>query len=54
MQIGGWKDAATMHNIYTHLAQQDIAKRAQDFSDYFDEEKRKQKVESGDAAGDKK
>jgi len=54
MQIGGWKDAATMHNIYTHLAQQDIAKRAQDFSDYFDEEKRKQKAESGDAAGDKK
>lgn len=43
MQIGGWKDSATMHNIYTHLAKQDIAKRAQDFSDYFDEEKRKAK-----------
>ncbi len=44
MQIGGWKDSATMHNIYTHLAQRDIAKRAQDFSDYFDAEKRKAKI----------
>ena len=40
-EIGGWKDLATMHKIYTHLAQRDIAKRSQDFSDYFDAEKRK-------------
>lgn len=43
MQIGGWKDAATMHKIYVHLAQRDIAKCAQDFSDYFDADKRKAK-----------
>jgi len=36
MEIGGWKDSTTMHNIYTHLAEKDIAKRAQDFSNYFD------------------
>jgi hypothetical protein len=30
-----------MRNIYTHLAQADIAKRAKDFSDYFDQTKRK-------------
>lgn len=35
MEIGGWKDAGTMHGIYTHLAQKDIAKRSQDFSNYF-------------------
>jgi len=29
-----------MHKIYTHLAQKDIAKRAQDFSNYFDPNKR--------------
>lgn len=34
-EIGGWNDLATMRNIYTHLSQQDIAKRAQDFSNYF-------------------
>lgn len=53
-EIGGWKDLSTMHKIYTHLAQRDIAKRAQDFSDYFDEEKRKEKAKSGDKGGDKK
>lgn len=52
-EIGGWKDLSTMHKIYTHLAQRDIAKRAQDFSDYFDEEKRKEKAKSGDESGDK-
>lgn len=40
-EIGGWNDLTTMRNIYTHLAQADIAKRAQDFSDYFDQTKRK-------------
>ena len=40
-EIGGWNDLSTMHNIYTHLAQKDIQKRSQDFSDYFDTKKRK-------------
>ena len=40
-EIGGWNDLSTMRNIYTHLSQSDIAKRAQDFSDYFDQNKRK-------------
>ena len=35
MEIGGWKDAGTMNKIYTPLAQRDIAKRAQDFSNFF-------------------
>lgn len=35
-EIGGWNDLATMHNIYTHLAEKDIAKRGQQFVDYFD------------------
>lgn len=34
-EIGGWDDLATMHNIYTHIAQADIAKRSQDFQNYF-------------------
>lgn len=42
-EIGGWDDLGTMHKIYTHLAQKDIAKRAQDFCDYFDPEKRRKK-----------
>ena len=40
-EIGGWNDLSTMRNIYTHLSQSDIAKRARDFSDYFDQTKRK-------------
>lgn len=35
MEIGGWADDGTMHKIYTHLAQKDIAKRAQDFRNFF-------------------
>ena len=34
-EIGGWNDLSTMHKIYTHLAQRDIAKRCQDFCNYF-------------------
>lgn len=34
-QIGGWKDLGTMRKIYTHIAESDIAKHAQDFSNYF-------------------
>lgn len=39
-QIGGWKDLGTMHKIYTHIAEADIVKRSQDFSDYFDPTKK--------------
>ena len=35
MKIGGWADDETMHKIYTHLAQKDIAKQAQDFRNFF-------------------
>jgi len=41
MEIGGWADDGTMRKIYTHLAQKDIAKRAQDFSNFFDPAKKK-------------
>jgi len=37
MEIGGWSDDGTMRKIYTHLAQKDIADRAQDFSNFFAE-----------------
>lgn len=33
--IGGWDDYATMHNIYTHLAQSDLAKSASAMRDFF-------------------
>lgn len=45
-EIGGWNDLSTMRRIYTHLSQADIAKRAQDFSDYFDPAKKPQQVHS--------
>ena len=35
MEIGGWADDGTMHKIYTHLTQKDIAKRSQDFQNFF-------------------
>lgn len=41
MEIGGWADDGTMHKIYTHLAQKDIAKRSQDFRNFFDTSKQK-------------
>lgn len=34
-EIGGWSDAATVNKIYTHLAQKDIAKRSEQFSNFF-------------------
>ena len=46
-EIGGWEDLSTMHNIYTHIAQADIAKRSQDFRDYFN----KGKAENGNENG---
>ena len=46
-EIGGWNDLSTMHNIYTHLAQKDIAARSQQFCDYFSTEAiKKRKLET--------
>lgn len=44
MEIGGWEDSKTMHDIYTHLAKKDIAKRSQEFSDFFIPEDKKKKL----------
>lgn len=35
MELGGWKDEATVNKIYTHVAQKDVAKRAADFTNFF-------------------
>lgn len=40
MEIGGWADDGTMRKIYTHLSQKDIAKRAEEFSNFFNPEKK--------------
>lgn len=44
MEIGGWEDSKTMHDIYTHLAKKDIAKRSEDFSNFFLPESEKAKL----------
>lgn len=36
MRIGGWANAATMHEIYTHLAASDVAKSASALLAYFE------------------
>ena len=36
MQIGGWANDQTMHKIYTHLAQEDLKKYAQSFTNFFE------------------
>lgn len=35
MEIGGWSDYSTMRKIYTHISQDDIAERAEQFSNFF-------------------
>ena len=35
MEIGGWGDSKTMHDIYTHLAEKDIAKRSELLANFF-------------------
>lgn len=35
MEIGGWSDLGTMRKVYTHIAQKDIDKRTQDFTNFF-------------------
>lgn len=52
-EIGGWKDLGTMHKIYTHLAERDIAKRSQEFTDYFTPEAMK-KRQIGNGVGNEK
>lgn len=34
-EIGGWSDLSTVHKIYTHIAQKDIAKRSEQLQAYF-------------------
>ena len=34
-EIGGWEDSKTMHDIYTHLAEKDIAARSELLSNFF-------------------
>lgn len=50
MEIGGWADDGTMRKIYTHLSQKDIAKRAEDFSNFF-ENKNEKKSDNGNENG---
>ena len=52
-EIGGWNDLSTMHNIYTHLAEKDIAKRSKDFCDYFTTEALKNR-QIGNTIGNRK
>jgi len=35
MQIGGWSDYSTVMRIYTHLAQKDVSKHAQEITQFF-------------------
>lgn len=36
MEIGGWANDQTMHKIYTHIAQQDVASHAKSFTSFFE------------------
>lgn len=40
MEIGGWANDQTMHKIYTHLAEEDIASRAAAFVAFFNPDKK--------------
>jgi len=35
MEIGGWADATTMHNIYTHIAQSDITRYQTAMTEFY-------------------
>ena len=35
MEIGGWSDSTTMHNIYTHIAKSDITRYQTKMTDFF-------------------
>jgi len=36
MEIGGWEDPATMHNIYTHIAKQDITRYKTEMAAFYE------------------
>lgn len=38
MSMGGWKDLDTMMKVYTHLAQMDVDKYANEMTSFFDDE----------------
>lgn len=38
MEIGGWADNQTMHKIYTHISQQQVADHAKALTAFFDQE----------------
>ena len=38
MEIGGWSDSQTMHNIYTHIAGYDISERAKQMTAFYEDE----------------
>lgn len=52
-EIGGWRDLGTMHKIYTHLAERDIAKRSREFTDYFNPEAIKKRQIGNDNGNEK-
>ena len=37
MELGGWSDYRTMKKIYTHISQADIAKRAEQITNFFND-----------------
>lgn len=41
MEIGGWSDPGTMHKIYTHIAQSDIARYQTAMADFYSKKKDK-------------
>ena len=45
MEIGGWADQATMHNIYTHIARSDVAFYESALGDFFANKNANKKTE---------
>lgn len=35
MEIGGWSDSKTMHDIYTHIAQYDVSERVEQMTKFY-------------------
>lgn len=54
MQIGGWADTGTMHKIYTHIAQQDIAQYSGAMADFYSQKPQKKKKNANKNANKKK
>ncbi|MDD6078067.1 MAG: tyrosine-type recombinase/integrase, partial [Clostridiales bacterium] len=34
--VGGWKDSATVHKIYTHISQRDLTEQLADVQAWFE------------------